>query len=724
MNDTQAVIDSRPTQEWTLANRSYLDFQVRRLRLLLHRRVLWLRSQWAHDPHREAVSQVVSDEHADWLLRDADPQTTSLFYATNAEAVEVGTQVAACERRIEALLGDLGRRPPALEVLARTFRLGPFERDVILLCFAPDWDASLRTLYAYAQDDMTRPWPTGHLALALACDAVTDAGERASLRELLSETATLRRLQLVRAGGSGEDPTPVAHRALLIDERIVDYLYGINRPDERLAPLLEPVEGAAVAPAHAEVAGRMAAILLGRPEADWPLVNLVGPPDSGQAEVASAVCSRTRIRLYRLDLPRLRSDPAASAVLGLAEREALLLQIAFYIELDEETRQDPALLSLLSGLSRHRNLLTIVSSREPVMTARAPLLVRVERPEAPASIGLWRQTLGPQAAAVDAGLPALTQQFDLGPQAMRQAVGHANQQAQLARQPLTAAHLWAASRDGNVSELDQLAQRIQPAYTWQDLVLSEAVTGQLRQMASQVAQRYTVYEKWKFSSHVSRGRGISALFAGASGTGKTMAAEVLANVLSLALYRIDLASLFNKFVGETEKNMRRIFEAAERTGALLFFDEADAVFGKRTEVKDSHDRFANIEIGYLLQRMESYWGVVILATNRRGALDRAFLRRLRFVVDFAFPDLDCRLRLWRKAFPAETPVEALDYARLAALEITGGSIRTIALSAAFMAAADGRAVGMPHLMAAAHWEYLKIDKLETEAEFGEYLGRF
>jgi SpoVK/Ycf46/Vps4 family AAA+-type ATPase len=227
-----------------------------------------------------------------------------------------------------------------------------------------------------------------------------------------------------------------------------------------------------------------------------------------------------------------------------------------------------------------------------------------------------------------------------------------------------------------------------------------------------------VYESWGFGARLPRGRGISALFSGPSGTGKTMAAEVLAKHLKIDLYRIDLAGVVSKYIGETEKNLRNVFEAAEQTGAILFFDEADALFGKRSEVKDSHDRYANIEVNYLLQRMEDYRGLAILCTNRRAALDRAFLRRLRFVVEFPFPDWSHRRLIWQKVFPSEAPVGALDFEALSRMEISGGNIRNVALNAAFLAAGEKSQIGMDHVLHAARREYAKIDKLLTEAEFG------
>src|SRR5262249_49113788 len=249
--------------------------------------------------------------------------------------------------------------------------------------------------------------------------------------------------------------------------------------------------------------------------------------------------------------------------------------------------------------------------------------------------------------------------------------------------------LWAACRAQARPRLGELAQRIESAASWDDLVLPEPQRKGLAEIAAHARHQAKGYDAWGFAPKSSRGLGVSALFSGPSGTGKTLAAEVLANELRLDFYRIDLSQVVSKYIGETEKNLRRVFDAAEEGAAILLFDEADALFGKRSEVKDSHDRYANIEVGYLLQRMEASRGLPLLTTNLRGALHSAFLRRIRSVVQFPFPDPDQREAIWERIFPDETPTEALDRATLAQLNVAGGSIRNIALAAAFLAAESG-----------------------------------
>jgi SpoVK/Ycf46/Vps4 family AAA+-type ATPase len=315
---------------------------------------------------------------------------------------------------------------------------------------------------------------------------------------------------------------------------------------------------------------------------------------------------------------------------------------------------------------------------------------------------------------------ALVSQFNLSPVAI-QAVSdrvrpHLAESDPAARGDL----VWEACRTEARTHMDSLAERIDSPATWDDLVLPDAQRAILREIAVHVRQRAKVYHSWGFAGKGSRGLGISALFAGTSGTGKTMAAEVLANELRLDLYRIDLSAVVSKYIGETEKNLRRVFDAAEAGGAILLFDEADALFGKRSEVKDSHDRYANIEVGYLLQRMESYRGLAILTTNLKNALDTAFLRRIRFVVQFPFPDATQRAEIWRRVFPAATPKDDVQIAALARLNVAGGNIRNIALHAAFLAAEANEPVRMTHLLSGARTEYAKLEKPLTEAEIGDW----
>ncbi|HEY9651607.1 MAG TPA: ATP-binding protein, partial [Coleofasciculaceae cyanobacterium] len=337
---------------------------------------------------------------------------------------------------------------------------------------------------------------------------------------------------------------------------------------------------------------------------------------------------------------------------------------------------------------------------------------------------IWNNALGEVAPTLNGQIETLVSHFNLNTPAIQAACWKAKSLEKVRWQEEDGNNspssiqerLWDICRIQSRSRLDELAQRIESTPSWDDLVLPERERTILRDIAAHVRQRTKVYETWGFGSKGGRGLGISALFAGASGTGKTMAAEVLGNELRLDVYRIDLSTIISKYIGETEKNLRRVFDAAEGAGAILLFDEADALFGKRSDVKDSHDRYANIEVGYLLQRMESYRGLAILTTNLKGSIDQAFLRRIRFVVQFPFPDLTQRTEIWRRVFPQQTPTHRLNFEKLAKLNVAGGNIRNIALNSAFLAADAGESVGMKHILEAAMSEYVKLERPLTDME--------
>jgi hypothetical protein len=343
-------------------------------------------------------------------------------------------------------------------------------------------------------------------------------------------------------------------------------------------------------------------------------------------------------------------------------------------------------------------------------------LVRViaEGPDMPERVELWRHALGPVAASLDGAVERVACEFDLS-QAQIDAV--ARQVRRVARDGHDNGDaLWQVAQSVSRTRLDGRAERIVPRAGWADLVLPSAQMDALRLMATQLRNRQQVYAEWGFARQSTRGLGISALFAGPSGTGKTMAAEVLARELAFELYRIDLSQVVSKYIGETEKNLKQVFDTAECGGTILLFDEADALFGRRSAVRDSHDRYANIEVSYLLQRMESFRGLAILTTNMKNALDPAFLRRIRFVVQFPFPDGSQRAEIWRRAFPQSTPTENLDIPRLARLNVAGGNIRNIAMNAAFLAADASEPVRMSHLLRAARTEYVKLERTLTDGE--------
>jgi hypothetical protein len=694
--------------DWREANAAWLCARLDRLRLQLQRRALWLR-------HRLAAGGALD---AEWLVR-RDETAERHFYGTDPAVVAIDRAIAEVDADLDGRARAMPA-PPALVELARACGLSPFEADVLLLVLASALDASFERMFAALHDDAHRPYPTVQLALGVFVDAPAD---RVLQGDVLAPWRPLRRLALVEVD-DGARVMPANIRRIAVADRVLDHLRGVNAVDERLAPFLRRVPVPLVSTEQEEAV--RAAVRGIRDGGGWPVVNLVGSVEAGARDVAAAACAAAGLRAHALNLAAVAAlgETERGALLPLLAREAILGGLALVVDADAEGDGDPhRARAAARDLVERLSAVLVVISHERWAGDGAAHVVPVPRPDRSSQRALWRKALDAARASVYGELEGLTQQFDLGAPAIAEAVRVA---ADLARRRegdaavITAADVWDACRHRASIDGGALLQRVTPCYGWEDIVLAADVLAQLRELASQVERRAHVYEAWGFGRQLGRGRAITALFSGPSGTGKTMAAEILANHLRLDLYRTDLSGVVSKYIGETEKNLRKVFDAADRSGAILFFDEADALFGTRTEVRDSHDRYANIEVNYLLQRMEDYGGLAILATNRKAALDDAFLRRLRFLVDFPFPAADSRRLIWERVFPRQAELAGVDLQALSRLEVAGGSIRSIAVNAAFLASAEGRAIGMAHVMRAARREYAKINRPLSAAEFGAY----
>jgi AAA+ superfamily predicted ATPase len=628
-----------------------------------------------------------------------------------ADSIELGEAAEAM------LTAESAEPPPALVELSRRFGLSRFERDVLLLCVGIELDTRVAGLCARAQGDPARAYPTFALALALFDEPAWDA---------LSPEGALRYWRLIEIKQG--DVEPVTSSALRADERIADYIKGLNYLDDRLTPLLAPVEVAEVetrlpASQQAVVDGILNRLDQTAAARRTPVIQLLGPDTASKHLVAWHVSTALDLQLYRLPaelLPRHAAD--LDGLARLWQRESRLSPVALYLEAEEIGVDGPTqgpTSPLARFLGRSEGLLFLDTRDVRPELGQPTVHVDVEKPTPAEQQAAWSAAAG--SAALDS--PALlTGQFNLGLAAIHEVAQRVLAEPEAADGTL-GERLWEGCLAHTRPRLDTLAQRLEPKATWDDIVLPEEALDLLRQIATQVRGRSTVYEAWGFRERMNRGLGIVALFTGESGTGKTMAAEIIANDLRLNLYRIDLSAVVSKYIGETEKNLRRLFDAAEDGGAILFFDEADALFGKRSQVRDSHDRYANIEVNYLLQRMEAYRGLAILATNMRSSLDDAFTRRIRFIVNFPVPEHEDRLRIWQKVFPPQTPVEGLDLDRLASYKLTGGGIFNSALNAAFLAAQGGTPVTMGHILKAIRTEYIKSDRLIHDAEFAWGEGR-
>jgi SpoVK/Ycf46/Vps4 family AAA+-type ATPase len=680
-----------------------------------------MRQHWQKNSSQTCLGWAITDHETDMLLEGMNKQAEFAFYDSDSGALKICAELDEVSLQLSAQREEMreAARPVALDILASRFGLTAFERDVILLCAAPEWEPEFERLYAYVQDDATRKYATPNLALSLLGNLESLGSERVSLLP----GSPLRRWRIVTA-----EPADLrevfSSCCLRIDERMVGFLLGINRMDYRCTKMVRTAPVLPLSAGHGDLAAQLSEWLQNQNDRKRPpLVQLIAAPDSGKLAIAQAVCAQAGLNLMILDARALQGRGLeGSDMIALLEREAALLDLLYYLDIDllkpEETQTFRTELEYFAAP-------LILAGRNRLAGDAEVLAIPVARPHATEQTNLWRHALGEHGDLLNHDVEAIVEQFDFGPQGIMRAITHAENRAMFcspARPTVSREDLWQACRQQAAPQLEPLVQRVVPCYEWDDMVVPAEVQRQLREITEQVLQRHLVYQSWGFGKKLSRGRGISALFSGASGVGKTMAAEIMARHLGLDLYRIDLAGVVSKYIGETEKNLRSVFDAAERSGAILFFDEADALFGKRSEVKDSHDRYANIEVNYLLQRMEDYRGLAILATNMKSALDSAFMRRLRFIVDFPFPDASLRREIWRRVFPAAAAVSDLDFSALSRLEIAGGNIRNIAVNAAFLAAGEGVPIAMDHVMRAARREYAKIDRLISDTEFGRFAG--
>jgi AAA+ superfamily predicted ATPase len=633
--------------------------------------------------------------------------------------------------------------------LAQAFGLSVFDVDLILIALAPELDLRYERLYAYLQDDVTRNRPSIDLALNLLCPS-TEA-KLARRTHFASDAPLMRHDLLHLIPDPNHVQPPLLAYYLKLDEQIVRLLLGQESLDPRLVPfcqVTEPTIDVDDMPVGGEMRQALSRLGIQTKGARQPLrFYFCGPRGVGKRATAEALAGQVGMPLILVDLVRaLAADAGFDCVLKLLFREAWFRDAILYLDgLDALRGNDRALQyqRLTTTLSADMGL-TILAGEQPWIPSpahagHAPagvIVVAFPLPDFTERQACWRANLAASGMTLDAHeLETLAGRFRLTPGQIVDAVATARHHAlwRTATQatdqtfppssvPPTVSDLLAAARAQCGHDLATLAQKIEPLYTWKDIVLPSDALAQLREICQRVVYGHRVLNEWGFGRKLSLGKGVNALFAGPSGTGKTMAAEIVANELQLDLYKIDLSSVVSKYIGETEKNLDRIFAAAENANAILFFDEADALFGKRSEVRDSHDRYANIEISYLLQKMEEYKGITIMATNLRQNLDESFVRRLAFTIHFPFPDETDRGRIWAGIWPAETPVAGdMDLDFLARqFKLSGGNIKNIALAAAFLAAEDGGPVTMAHVIQATRREFQKLGKPLGAAELGSF----
>lgn len=676
-------MNSQAMESWYENNQHYLMVALDRVRKALLKQAEGLQKYKTGDPSEYRVNSGPGEANL------------SHSYDDSAEATDIAVDMST---------------PPALKNLCFTFELSSFERNILLMCAGMELDGTFAAACAAAQGIIQRPYPSFGLAMAALPGAFWGA---------ITPAAPLRHWRLIEVT-AGETLTS---SPLRINERVLHYLTGLNYLDERLKHFIEPLmNNEPLSPSQQLISKRLQELWSdASTKGHWPIIQLCGKEPTSKLAVVASACAVLDAQAYVLhaaDIPSVAVD--RQSLIRLWQREILLSRNTLIMECDELNSSE--LLRTLSFIENIHGPI-IVNRREPLHSLKRSIVrIDVSKPDSDEQQTLWQRGLGPLKDKLNGELEKLVSQFNLGPSAIQAASMEVLANPKIWQSSEDAGkHLWRICRSQARPRLDDLAQRIEPMVGWDDLVLPKTQKQTLRHVIAHVRQRRKVYESWGFANKSNRGLGISALLAGASGTGKTMAAEVLAGELQLDLYRIDLSSVVSKYIGETEKNLRRVFDAAEEGCAILLFDEADALFGKRSEIKDSHDRYANIEVSYLLQRMETYLGLSILTTNLKSALDSAFLRRIRFVIQFPFPDIEHRSEIWRRVYPSVTPTQNIQTAMLARLNIAGGNIRNIALNAAFLAAEADEPVGMKHLLSATRGEYTKMEKPLTDSEIAGWM---
>lgn len=684
---------------------------------LLHAEVQRMRVAGIPVGEDEFRGLYISESEADRLLGASHPARLP------NGAVDPDGPLAARRAEFEEFAASMTGPPGELASLAG---LSAFEVGCLLLCLAADEDAGFQRLIAYAQDHVSRRRPCVELLIRIFSGP--DATGRA--RAAFDVDAPLRRWRLVTLHEEpGQPHTPLPGRSVALDGRIAGFLLGQQGMDETLHPHAEfsATLAASCHPALPALLRERLASLAALPATTLrpPIVHLAGPDPVRMRTVAGELADGAGLGLLTVSLPGLGAEAGLEAALVLAGREAALRRAAVLLTgLEQLKAEDADRLRTLAGETLLAPLVILASSGSfswPGLSIDVPALEFDERRT------LWRSQLGDAPAIAPDVLDDVTGKFRLSTRGIEDAA-RAAQGSALWRDPshpvVEVDDLYVAARAQSMPILSTLARKVAPHYRWDDIVLPPDTIEQLREMCGMVEHRHLVYETWGFDRKLALGKGVMALFAGQSGTGKTMAADVIAGALGLDLYKIDLSGVVSKYIGETEKNLGSIFSEAENSNAILFFDEADALFGKRSEVKDAHDRYANIETAYLLQRMEEYSGAVILATNLKMNLDEAFSRRLHFVIDFPMPEEDDRRRIWISTMPADLPrTPDIDFVFLARqFKISGGNIRNIVLAGAFIAASEGVAMGMAHLIRATRREYQKLGRMVTEAEFGQYVA--
>lgn len=714
----------------------YLMLELQRIDYRLRFEVARLRSHESYWKEDDLRGLYISDQEIGSLLNN----NSCFSKADISEGVvdtsfeSINDAIGILDDEIELLRTDCNKKriPLRIDKLCYIFGLSNLEKEALLLALLPEIDIKNERLFGYIQDDVTRKRPTVGLALDLLCPSFSG---KVTARSIFSADAPLIKYNLI----SIFDDTPRKNATLLSmtlksSERIYAYLLGSDEIDSTMLKAtykIKPEAKIEEMVLSEAITGQLDKVVNKYSEDNTNLVfYFCGIDGSGKLTLAEALCKQFNKNLLVTDMRLvLRMDCSLQNYMQMLLREAVLQESALYLDnlhvfYGDTTEIELAM--LLGTLKDHKGLIFLAGNESWKSGLqwynKDVIFIDFPRPDFNQRKVFWKLFLT-DGSISESLIDKITNKFQLNGGQIRNAVNRARGLAIWRNGGVIIDDdLFEACRLESNQKLVQLARKIELRYIWDDIVLPEDQLDQLKSICDYVTYHYIVFEKWGFKNKLSLGKGLNILFAGPSGTGKTMAAEIIANELMIDLYKIDLAVIVSKYIGETEKNLNQIFKEAEDSNSILFFDEADALFGKRSEVRDSHDRYANIEIAYLLQKMEEYQGIVILATNLQNNLDEAFARRMHFSIEFPFPEENDRLQIWEKAFPVVAPLsDDIDLSFMARqFRITGGNIKNIVLSAAFQAASEGRKLSMNNLIKATKYEYQKLYKLCNETDFGKY----
>ena len=709
---------------------AHLTDEMKRLDLLIQLEILAFRSKIPETPMGVGTqSPYISHQHVDWLLSCHNSQIT-----TQQEVLEIRKKLQALEDEIKSKVTTSTAHGLFLSLphLGHLFGLSSFELQTIMICLSPELDRKYDKLYAYLQDDITRKRPSIELVLNMLCEFPPD---RWKARAMFSRHAPLFRNGILHVIDDFQSPSGSSDlaRFLKLDPRIVNFLTGNTSLDERLfgiAQLHRPLSSLEDVPINPIIKTQVVQLTqqhFSKPPHDRKklVFHFHGPYGVGKRNLALGVCGTVNCTMLDLDMEHLLTyESEIETLLRLTFREGLLLQAAVYLNnidivLTDEEKAKGYLKRLKKVVEEYGWLVFLAGetswNQKGIFEQTVFQTVGLPIPDVAMRKAVWENALRTIHPGIEpTWVEQVANQFHLTPGQICDAAEWAQHTCLMTHgvENIELVDLYAACRQQSNQKLTKLAVKIKPHYAWDDLILPEDKITQLKEICLQVKYQYRVFNEWGFEEKLSHGKGLSVLFSGPPGTGKTMAAKIIAHDLHLDLYKIDLSALVSKYIGETEKNLAKIFDEAEKTHAILFFDEADALFGKRTDISDAHDRYANIETSYLLQKVEEYDGIIILASNLRENMDVAFTRRIRFIVEFPFPNVESRKKIWEAHFPSQAPVSTeVDVELLAQhVPIAGGNIKNIVLNAAFSAAANGHVITMEHILHGTKREFEKIGK--------------